>query len=163
MAEVKGYSATQIALHWIVALLIAAQFLLNDAIGSAFRAAMRGEEVGFNPLVAAHVFGGIAILVLVLWRIVLRKTRGAPLPPAEEAPPLQLLAKLTHGGLYLLMIVLVPTGGAAWFLGNRGAAEVHEVLTSLLLVLVGLHVIGALYHQFVLKTNLMERMKRPAA
>ena len=156
MAEVKGYSATQIALHWIVALLIAAQFLLNDAIGDAFRAATRGEEVGFNPLVAAHVFGGIAIFVLVLWRLVLRKT-------AEEAPPLQLLAKLTHGGLYLLMIVLVPAGGAAWFLGSRGAAEVHEALTGVLFVLIGLHVVGALYHQFVLKTNLMERMKRPQA
>jgi cytochrome b561 len=30
----------------------------------------------------------------------------------------------------------------------------------ILLALVALHVVGALYHQFVLKTNLLARMKR---
>lgn len=161
MPQVKGYSATQIALHWIVAVLIALQFGLNDAIGAAFRATLRGEEAVISPLVPQHVFGGILILALMAWRLKLRMSRGAPLPPAEEAPPLQLVAKVTHGLLYLVTIALVISGGLAWF-GKIGAAgELHEGMTGALLILIGLHVVGALYHQFVLKTNIMERMKRP--
>ena len=40
-------------------------------------------------------------------------------------------------------------------------AEAHELMKPLLLILEGLHVLGALYHQFVLKNGLIDRMKRP--
>lgn len=50
------------------------------------------------------------------------------------------------------MIILIPLSGAAnWFLGIEAAGEAHEVLTTVLLMLVGLHIAGALYHQFVLR------------
>ncbi len=161
MAQPKGYSVTQIWLHWIVAVLILLQFVLNDAVGAAWRAFVKGEEIAFNPLVAQHVFGGILILALVVWRIAIRARRGAPLPPENESASLQMVAQATHGLLYMLIIALVVSGGLAWFGNIRAAAETHEVMTTLLMILVGLHVVGALYHQFVLKTNLMVRMKRP--
>ena len=44
----------------------------------------------------------------------------------------------------------------------RPAAEAHEIMKALLMLLVGLHIAGALYHQFVLRNNLIGRMKRPA-
>ena len=37
----------------------------------------------------------------------------------------------------------------------------NEVLKTLLLLLIALHVAAALVHQFIFKTNLMARMKRP--
>ena len=49
----------------------------------------------------------------------------------------------------------------AWFLVSDEAAEAHEVLKSVLLVIVVLHVAAALFHQFVLKTGLMQRMWKP--
>ena len=58
----QGYSLAQISLHWIVALLVLAQFLNDEAIGAAWRAIRRGEAAipgGF--LVTAHVVVGIAI------------------------------------------------------------------------------------------------------
>jgi len=161
MSNPTGYSASQIWLHWLVALLIIPQFLLNEPMGQAWRAIERGQEISPSVLITAHVVVGFSILALVLWRLVLRMTRGAPLPPAEEAPALKLLGKITHGLLYLVLALLVVSGGMAWFAGVKASAGVHEVMTSLLLVLVGLHVLGALYHQFVLKTNLIARMKRP--
>lgn len=160
MPEPKGYSSTQIGLHWIVAILLILQFVLNDSISAAWRAFVDGHEIAFNPLVAQHVFGGILIALLVVWRIALRMRRGAPPPPAEEAPALKLVAKATHGLLYVLMLTLPLSGAAAWFFAVRPAAEVHEVMKTVLIVLVGLHIVGALYHQLVLKNNLMERMKR---
>jgi cytochrome b561 len=161
MAHPTGYSASQIWLHWLVALLIVPQFVLNDAIGGAWRAILRGQEVTPSILIVLHIVVGVTILALVLWRLVLRVRHGAPLPPAEEAPSLQLAGKLTHAALYLLLIALSVTGGLAWFVDIKVLGGAHEVLTKLLLILVGLHVAGALYQQFVLKTNLIARMKTP--
>lgn len=163
MSAPAGYTRTQIALHWIVAILIVLQFVLHDGISHAFRAVMRGTEISFDPLVASHVFGGLAVLAFALWRLALKAKNGVPQPPEEEAPALKLAAKVTHLSLYGLMILVPVTGAVAWFGMNHDAGEVHEVLRIPLLLLVLLHVAGALYHQFVLKTGVMNRMRRPVA
>lgn len=153
------YSRAQIALHWVVFLMIAFQFIASDAMSQAWRAVVKGQETGFDPLVAAHVFVGGGVLLLVLWRLVLRLSRGVPPLPKEEPPVMKMIAHLTHWTLYALMIVTPISGAMAWFGGVKPAAEAHEVLKTLLMILIGLHVAGALYHQFVLKTNIMARMK----
>lgn len=157
----KGYSRIQIALHWIVALLIAVQFILHEPMSEAWDAIRRGVEAGFNPVVALHVFGGLAVLAFSVWRIALRRTRG--FPPAPEAEPalLRLAAHLGHMALYALMILMPVSGAVAWFGGSEGAAEAHEVMKPLLLALIAVHVLAALWHQFWLKDGLMLRMKRP--
>lgn len=160
----QGYSLTQICLHWIVALLVLAQFLNNDAIGAAWRAIRRGNpEVPGGALVTLHVVTGIAILAFTLWRIALRLRNGTPPAPAEEPRILQIVAAATHGLLYLLLLVLPLSGLAAWVGGIAPAGEAHEMLTNVLLVLVGLHAVGALYQRFILKTDVVTRMLRPAA
>ncbi len=159
----KGYSATQIALHWAIALLVLAQFLNDEAIGAAWRALRRGDaEVPGGFLVTAHVFVGVAILLFSLWRIALRVTRGAPPAPAEEPRPLRLLAAATHGLLYLLLLAVPLSGLAAWFGGVGTAADAHEVLKTALMLIVFLHIAGALYQRFVLKNDVVSRMLRPA-
>jgi len=100
-----GYLASQIWLHWLVALLLIPQFLLNDSMKEAWRAIQRGNEVAPSIFIQLHVIGGVTILVLVLWRLVLRMTHGAPLPPEDESAALKLVATLTHG-------VLVSVAGA---------------------------------------------------
>ncbi|THD72798.1 cytochrome b [Thalassobius vesicularis] len=154
------YSRAQIALHWVIFLLIAFQFVANEPMGEAWRAVKKGQEVSFDPLVAAHVFAGIAVLALVVWRLALRLTRGVPPLPAEEPAHLKLVAHLTHWGLYAFMVLVPLSGLVAWFGSVEPAGEAHEVLKTLLMILVILHVAGALYQQLVLKTNIMERMKK---
>lgn len=158
-----GYSRTQIALHWTIALLVLLQFLNDDAIGAAWRALRRGTEPAGGALATAHVVAGIAILVLAVWRIALRLTRGAPPPPAEEARPLRIVAAATHGTLYLLLLAVPLTGLAAWFGGIRPAAGLHETLKTVLMLLIFLHIAGALFQRFVLKTDVVTRMIRPQA
>ncbi len=155
----KGYSLTQIRLHWVVAALIAVQYLMHDPIEEGWRAFLKGAEVAFDPLILVHVVAGVLIGAFALWRLVLRKTRGAPLPPQEEAPALKLAAHLTHGTLYALLIVMPLSGALAWFGGVGALGFVHGTLVTPLIILIGLHVVAALYHQFVLKTNLIDRMK----
>lgn len=128
-------------------------------MGEAFRQMMRGIEVTSGPGVAVHVYGGIVILALVMWRLVLRLVRGAPQPPVEESERLNLVAQLTHWALYAAMVLIPVTGLTAWFGGIGAFGEVHEVLGNLLLFLIGLHVLGALYHQFILGTNPIARMR----
>jgi len=163
MSSPTGYSRLQIRLHWVIFGLLILQFVFHEWIKEAWEVFEDGGTVVFHPLVAAHVFGGLLILALALWRLQVRMTRGAPPPPAEEDPKLQLVAKVVHVGLYAVLI-LMPIGGAvAWFGGVELAAEGHEMMKFVLLGLFGLHFVGALYQQFVLKTNIMQRMKTPQA
>jgi cytochrome b561 len=72
-----------------------------------------------------------------------------------------MIATGTHLGLYLVLLLTAASGSVAWFGGVETAGDVHEAMTTVLLILVGLHVAGALYQQFVLKTNIMDRMRTP--
>lgn len=157
----RGFSLSQILLHWIVALLVLAQYLNDDAIGTAWRALRRGEEVPANALATAHVVVGCALLALVAWRIALRFARGVPTPPDDEPLILRAVAAATHFLLYALLLVLPLSGIAAWFGGVEQAIDAHRLMEGLLLPLVGLHVCGALYQRFVLRSYVLARMTRP--
>lgn len=163
MRQPSGYSATQIGLHWVVAVLVAAQYVLHDGISSAWDAYTRGQDVVFSPLVFAHVAGGVLILALVLWRLTLRLSRGAPPPPANEPAPLKTLSDVAHWGLYGLMTGMALTGGMAWFGDAAQAAQAHNVLKVGLLALIVLHVLAVPFHRIVMKNNVMLRIIRPGA
>lgn len=161
MGRINGYSRAQIALHWSIVLLLIVSYVSHDGMKAAWRAFHKGAADYANTGAAVHVWIGVTILGLALLRLVLRLGRGAPDLPEGGHPVTDLVAKLTHLGLYL-MIVLIPAAGlAAWFGGVDAAGEVHEVLWNVLLALTALHVAGALYHQFVLRDGLMDRMRRP--
>ncbi len=154
----EQYSRSQKLLHWAVVLLIAAQYLLFDRMGRAFHALIDGTDGAYTVVSVSHITVGALILALALWRLVLRQKRGVPALPAGEPGWAALLARVTHGMLYALLIALPVLGLAAWFLGLRAAAGLHETATALLLWVAGLHVAGALVHQFVWKDGLIRRM-----
>lgn len=157
---VNGYSANQIRLHWIIAALILVQYLFSDGISAAWRVIARGQPIDPTWMAQSHVIIGILIFILALWRVALRLTRGAPKAPEEESPLLQKLAGLVHFALYCAILLIPVSGGLAWFGGVKVLAEIHEAGTGLLQFIVALHVVGALYHRFVLKTEVMTRMVR---
>jgi len=161
MDGVHGYSRSQIALHWVIAVLVALQSLLHEPIRRAWEVSQAGEAVTFQPLIAAHIAGGLVILVLVLWRLGLLALRGVPPPPEREPRYYKLGAKLVHGALYLLLLAMPVTGLLAWFGGVAPAAVAHEVLRLVLLALVVLHVLAVLVHLFVLRMPVLRRMLYP--
>lgn len=154
-----GYTPLQIALHWIAAALILLQYVLHDAISGAWEARGKGVATAFDPLVMAHVVGGALIMIVALWRLTIRARRGAPATAGDSAAQ-RLLAGLTHVGLYGLMILMALSGSMAWFGGVGAAAGMHNLLKVALLAVVALHVVGALYHHFVLRDGLMRRITR---
>jgi cytochrome b561 len=161
--KVTGYSPSQIALHWIVAVLVAFQFLAHDGIEESWRAFWRSElpPAGAAVLTYLHIVAGILILFLALLRIFLRLTRGVPAPPADEPYVLHLLAEAVHGSIYLLLILLPVSGSIAWFLEVKVAGDAHELMQDFLLAAIALHVAGALFQHLVLRSQVLIRMFLP--
>ncbi len=159
-----GYSATQIMLHWMIAVLILFQFLASDGIEHVWDAFEDGEAAGSGDLSLAylHVTIGIAVLSLAVVRVVLRLTRGAPPLPESDPVAARIVAHVVHGLLYLLLFLLPISGAVAWFGGVEAAADAHKVLKTALLAVVALHVAGALVQQFVMRSGILMRMFRPA-
>ncbi|MDE0174472.1 MAG: cytochrome b/b6 domain-containing protein [Defluviicoccus sp.] len=164
MAETRlGYSGAQIALHWTVAVLVVAQIVLHDGMVAAYAAGRGAGAATESDLFLAdlHVAFGIAVFALALMRVALRVRRGAPPPPQDEHPALRMAARATHFALYALILLMPATGGLAWFGGIEAMAELHGAGKAAILVLVGLHVLGALYQHFYLRTDVLRRMLRP--
>lgn len=160
-----GYSRLQITLHWLVVILVIFQFVAHDGMEHVWDAYERGREIGSGdvPLAYAHIAAGAAILMLALWRLWLRMTVGAPGLPDSHPAIVRLAAVATHWALYALLILTPLSGSAAWFLGVDAAGDAHKVLKTLLLFVAVLHVVGALVEHFVLRSDVMKRMLRPAS
>ncbi len=158
----NGYSARQIGLHWIVFLLVAYQWFTGDFMADLFGAAHGGPPAAVNSgWATVHVVVGVAVLALMVWRLGLRHSVGAP-PPAKQHPALQWLASAVHVGLYLDLTVGAVAGLAAYYLWPSLAGLHHFLMRPVLLLLVVLHVVGALWHRFVVRDDVVTRMVRPA-
>ena len=96
--EPAGYTGTQILLHWAIAALIVLQLVLGEDIKPAYRAFSRGTEPAAADIFNAniHVYVGLAVLVLAIWRLAIRLQRGVPAAPPEESVVLKRIAAATH-------------------------------------------------------------------
>lgn len=157
-----GYSPAQILLHWAIMLLVAFQLIFGEAMEEALDAFTEGEPIGADDAVLAdlHLYAGIAILVLVLVRIVLRLKRGAPPPPADSARWETVLAASVHGAFYALLAVVPVTGLLAWYV-NPEIGDLHAFSKPAFIVLILLHVAGVAYHAFLKGDDVVMRMITP--
>ncbi|MCI4680140.1 cytochrome b [Rhodoblastus acidophilus] len=173
IAEKKKFVAPVILLHWLMALMIFALYAVGLSVDS-FDKPLRPS------IVNAHVIVGLLLLVLLVFRVVARVSNETPAYPASMGPMFRRAAAAGHGVLYLLMLA-TPIAGIATFLprgrplslglfeipspfeANRDLAhqfgEIHELLAHLLIATVVAHALVALYHQFVLRDGILERMR----
>lgn len=157
MSESAGYSRIQIALHWAVALLIGVNYFVSDGIERTFDAMIEGGVVtGWTLFI--HVYFGVAVLVLVLARLVVRLVQGSPAAAATTPHLLNRLGAVSHWALYALMVLVPALGAISWFGGVDATPGLHVQAMNVLLVLV--HAGAALLHQFVLRDGLLMRMVR---
>lgn len=160
------YSASMIVIHWLTALLVLGAWLTAEG----------GREIAEDPPLL-HFSVGLAVLVLVLPRLVLRVAGRTP--EADAQGWLAAAAKAGHGLLYLLLIGLPITG---WYAASRMGvpvsffglqlpaltapvqgrpgliAELHENAGTIILILAGVHALIAIWHQFVLRDGTLQRM-----
>ena len=152
--QLRWYSKTQIVLHWSTVALVIAQYVLHDSIVNAWELIQSGKSVSFDPLVLSHVAGGIFIAVIVLIRLRLRSIS------THETKDLlgNRLSNIAHKLLYAILLMMVLSGGVAWFFDIEAAANAHNLFKVLLLITVLGHVLAALYHHFIMKDGLLNRM-----
>ena len=158
MTERNGYSGLQIGLHWAIALLIGVNYLVSEAMEETFDGMMEGKAVtGWTPVI--HVYVGVAVLVLVATRILVRVTRGAP-GPIQGGTLFDKLGEVSHWALYALMLVVPALGAISWYLKIDQTAGLHVLVMNGMMILIGVHAVAALFHQFILKDHLLLRMMK---
>jgi cytochrome b561 len=130
--------------------------VLHDSIVNAWELIQSGKSVSFDPLVLSHVAGGIFIAVIVLIRLSLRSINS----DTHETKDLlgNRLSNIAHKLLYAILMMMVLSGGMAWFFNIEAAANAHNLFKVLLLITVLGHVFAALYHHFIVKDGLLNRM-----
>jgi len=158
MKTATGYSATRIALHWLIAAGVLFNYIVSEGMGKALHQRLDGQEITI-AIAPYHVWAGVALLALVLLRVILR-VKGGALP--REPGMLGLLAAPMHAALYLLIVLVPVLGGLAWFAGVEALGDAHSLLANALVVVAGLHALAGLYHGLVLKDGVMRRMLRAA-
>jgi len=158
----QHYSLAQIVLHWLIAALVLWQLFISDNPELIERMARRGRTPSDLDafLANSHVWVGIAILVLVSVRLVLRLWRPTP-PPDEPNPLIALAARASHAAFYVLLFAMPLTGIGAYYLGLP-VGGLHELGKPLLYVLIAVHAAAALWHQFVRRDGMLMRMVSPA-
>lgn len=161
MTQVNGYSRAQITLHWISAILVIAAFLTHETMIDVGKAVRAGTWAGYQPAMLVHMAGGVAVFFFALWRLGLLSRRGAPPLPDDEPLPLRLIAWGVKILLYAIMILMPLSGAANWFGGVELAGQLHALLEPLVPLTILLHLCGALYQQFWLRSGALTRMLRP--
>ena len=151
------WTTLNIWLHWLIVVLVAAQYLLGDAMGHMFDAAMDGRAQSTTSG-NAHIVLGSLVLLAALVRLWDRFAKGRP-AHADGAPNwAHLLARITHFLLYAALIAMPIAGLLAWFLKNDVLAEAHHLTAEVLIYVIALHVLGALANHFWFKTDALRNM-----
>lgn len=155
MKTTTGYSGIQIALHWLIAILIVAAWFTGGSGRAAIDTVEKGGTAGFVP----HVAIGLAILALVVLRLLVRLGRGAPAAIGTPGSLAAMASDWGHRLIYLLMIA-VPLGGVATFFLGLDVGDIHALAANVLMVVALGHAALALYHQYVVKDGLLCRMMK---
>lgn len=162
MSAPSGYSRLQIVLHWTIAGLIAVQLTVNSDMQQAFAQRIAGP-IPDNFGAIFHASVGILVLLLAMLRVCIRFFRGAPEPPKDNHPLLNLLSHATHMLLYGFLFFMPISGAIAWFGGVETAGALHELGRLILIPAILLHVGGAIVEELVLDNRVLRRMVRAKA
>lgn len=173
--DMTSYTGTAKALHWTILALLIVQFAL------AWTMPHIGRDTPVTTLISLHFSFGVLILLVAVLRLAWRIGHGEP-EPEKGIPQWQtMLARIVHWLLYALLFLLPVLGwiNASWrgmpvsffglftmpkIMATRApgwawTGDVHAFLSEyVLLVLVGLHVVAALYHHFVRGDGVLRRM-----
>lgn len=171
----RRYSTGAMIFHWVIAVAVIVNWRIAE---SAEHAEAVEDKVA---IFADHKALGILILVLTLGRLAWRWTHPVPSLPSNTAKWEAVLARTVHIIFYVLLIGL-PLGG--WYANSLSGREIdmfgmftipplpvgedseaakaifglHASGGKAFLILIALHVLGALKHTFVDKNGGIFRM-----
>jgi cytochrome b561 len=168
------YSTGAIIFHWLIAIGVIANWRIAES-------AEHLEGAAKAAAIAPHKAIGITILALTLLRLIWRFTHKPPPLSESLAGWEKFLVRAIHAIFYILLIAL-PIGG--WMAGSHFEMSIsyfglfdipplpvaadpeagkavlgqHKAGGEILLILVALHIVGALKHSFYDKVSSLSRM-----
>jgi cytochrome b561 len=173
MKQVFRYHPLLVTLHWVLAVLIIAALVM----GFFVLAAMPNVDPQKIGVLRVHMAGGMLILALMVIRFAVRMWTSRPAAATTGYALLDQIAPITHYGFYVLVLLMVGSGFTTAILaglpaivfGGSGAPLpptfkiypsflAHGYIATILAAFIGLHVLAALYHQFVMKDQLFRRV-----
>lgn len=170
---IARYATPMIVLHWLLALLILATlgvgiFVLED---------MPNDAPAKLGVLKFHMIGGAVIGLLTAIRVLLRVTVRRPPAVTTGVALMDLVAALVHWGLYVLVLAMVasgiatavqadlptllssvPTGRLPTSFTQYPARMAHSAIAAILLLTIALHLLAAVYHQWIRRDGLLSRM-----
>lgn len=172
-----GYGLISIAIHWISALLILFLFSLG-----IYMVDLGYYDDWYHEAPELHISLGLVVLLLMLVRVIWRIANPTPVELAAKRAQ-NIAAKFVKLGLYALVFIVLISGylittaegqPASMFnlikfpvlteLSSQNvdlAGEIHEYLAWGIVLLVVLHVAGALLHHFIIRDRTLVRMLKP--
>jgi len=168
------YTATAIALHWLMACLLIGLFMVGIYM----------SDLPLSPwklkIYAWHKWAGVSAFLLVLLRLGWRLGHRPPSLPGSPSKTLQFAAHAGHALLYLLMLA-IPVSG--WLMSSAKGFQtvyfgvlpipdllsknkelgdwlqsLHQTLNFTLAALVAGHAAAALKHHLIDKDEVLSRM-----
>ncbi len=169
----KRYHPLLVGLHWLVALMVLVALL----VGGPGLADIKNDDPEKMFGLTGHMIWGLSIGAFMIIRLATR-IFSKSIPHADAGNSmLNSGAKIAHLGLYLLVFAMVASGvGIAIsadlftivFSDSRAplpadfnvftARVAHGAIATFLLILIGFHIVGWAYHQFLLRDGLIKRM-----
>ena len=165
------YHPAHVAVHWLMFLLI----LVMLAVGKFMMPGIPVDDPQKPMMLMVHTFTGALIAILLIIRLILRFTVKRPAPADAGNGFFNLLARIVHFLLYLILAGMAVSGLGMFQMANLSAVFAgtspypadffvylprmgHGMLSTLLLLLILLHFGAAMYHQFLRKDHLLARM-----
>ena len=114
------------------------------------------EELQSSSLLVQEFIFTLIFLALLLFRFIYMRSIRATRPPLDMPKNLILLARTVHLGMYISLALIAITGLIIGGLYNSGVEEglvleavllVHEIIFWTSVNLMGLHIVGAIYHR----------------
>lgn len=168
----RRYHPSLRVLHWLIATLIIAALLL----GTFVMAPTRNSDPAKIFALLKHMLAGGLILSLTLMRLFIRPKTRRPAPVLSGIAMADRIVPYVHRVFDILVLAMVGSGiGIAVISGlpnvvfgghgtlpnsfhNFPLYTLHVFVAKLFAGVIALHVVGALYHQFILKDGLLSRM-----
>ena len=172
--SVHHYGWVSILLHWSMALALIATCFLGD-----YMVELEYYDTWYHKAPALHKAVGATLAMVLVFRILWNFLQAKPVP-LEENTRLKQLAKLGQKALYGLIIIMVISGYLISTAKGKGvdvfglfelpalladdadrgelAGEIHEIIATVFISLVVIHVLAALLHHFVFKDRTLKRM-----
>lgn len=176
MEQAESYHVLSKIIHWVTALLIIGLLFIGFYMGTL---AFSEDKLS---LYGWHKSFGLLVLLLAVVRVVWHVVKQKPKPLDTHKKWEHVIAHLVHIFLYLSLFIMPLSG---WIMSSAGdftvkffgfdvpdltqknenifqiSRQIHEILAYIFLLIIGLHMVGALKHHFIDKDRTLCRMTVP--